>query len=201
MIHMVQQFEFETDSLEDFERMLETIVHIEFRHQNSEYTKLHMKKKPSFSWGDGSEYKWTDRAILQTGGKSYTIEPCATYHGASQFQVRNQHLNLEEAAKEASHCDKLPPTRLWVATLSDSACGFKKGEDHYCQTKSQMINRAAHAMQQAAKDKKDEFAQMRTPEWMDHGDGSIGTGYRIANEWDSGSRVLILSMCHVYYGK
>lgn len=204
MIHMVQQFEFETDSLEDFERMLETIVHLEFRHQNSEYTKLHLKKKPPH-WADGSEYKWTDRGIIGIGPsgaqKCFSIEPCATLAGAKQFKVLNQWTTLEEAAKEASHCERLPPTRLWVATLSDSACGFKKGEDHYCQTKSQMINKAIHAMHHADNAKIEAFGKLRTESWMEGGDGSLGMGYRIASEWDCGSRVLNLSLCHVYYGK
>lgn len=197
MINMVQQFEFETDSLEDFERMLEVIVHTEFRHQNSEYTKLHLKKKPPH-WSDGSEYKWTDRGIISIGQKIFSIMPCATYGGARQYRVLNQWVTLDEAAKEANHCEKLPPTRLWVATLSDSSCGFKKGEDDYCYNKSQMINKAIHHMRHA--DKK-EFEKLRTEEWMDQGDGSIGIGYRIASEWDSGSRVINLSLCHVYYGK
>jgi hypothetical protein len=201
MINMVQQFEFETDSLEDFERMLEVIVYTEFRHQNSEYTKLHMKKKPSSHWGDGSEYKWTDKSILQIDKKFYSIELCATYHGARQVKVCKEHTSLEDAATNANQCDKLPPTRLWVATLSDSSCGFKKGEDHYCQTKAQLINRAAHAMQCADRDKVDEFEKLRTPDWMDRGDGSVSMGFRIAKEYDGGSEVLQLSLCHVYYGK
>lgn len=199
MINHVEKFEFETDSLEDFERMLETIVHTLFRHQNSEYTKLHIRKKAP-RWSDGSEYKWSDRAILQLAGKNYSVEPCATYAGAKQCKVLNQHVTLDEAAKEASHCDKLPPTRLWVATLCDSACAYKQGEDWLCQTKSQMINRAAHAMQCAARDKKNEFEELRTEDWM-HGDGTIAMGFRIAKEYDSGSEVLNLSFCHVYYGK
>lgn len=201
MIHHTETFEFETDSLEDFERMLECIVHTLFRHQNSEYTKLHLAHKPPSYWGDGSEYKWSDKAMIEAGGKIYTIEPCATYGGATKYRTVNQHLNFDEAAKEASRCDKLPPTRLWVATLSDSSCRFEKGKDHYCTTKSQMINRAAHMMQQADRDKKAEFEKLRTPEWMDKGDGTVRMGYRIAKEWESGSEVLYLSLCHVYYGK
>lgn len=200
MIHMVQQFEFETDSLEDFERMLETIVHMEFRHPNGEYTKLHMKgKEPSF-WGDGSEYKWTEKAILQNGGKIYSIEPCGVYGGAKQYKTLNQYVSMDEAAKEACHSEKLPPTRLWLATLSDSSCGFKKGEDHYCQSRSQMINRAVAVAQNAAK-KKEEFEGLRTDEWMDGMDGSVNMGFRIAGGWDCGARVINLSLCHVYYGK
>lgn len=199
MINHTQSFEFETDSLEDFERMLETIVHTLFRHQNSEYTKLHMRKKAPH-WGNGSEYKWSDKGILQHGGKNYSIEPCATYAGAKQFKVLNPYVTLDEAAKEASHCDHLPPTRLWVATLCDSACAFNK-EDWLCQTKSQMINRAAHAMQCAARDKKEEFKELRTEGWMENGDGSVDMGFRIAKEYNGGSEVLNLSLCHVYYGK
>jgi hypothetical protein len=66
-----------------------------------------------------------------------------------------------------------------------------------------MINRATHAMQCAERDKKEEFEKLRTPEWMDQGqgDGSIGMGFRMAKEYDCGSEVLNLSLCHVYYGK
>ena len=205
MIHLVQQFEFETDSLEDFEKMLEVIVYTEFRHQNSEYTQLHMQKNPPSHWDDGSEGKWTDKAIIGVGPsgqqKIYTIEPCATYHGAKQYRTLNQHVSLEEAAKDASHYERLPATRLWVATLSDSACKFKKGQDHACNTKSQMINRATHAMQIAYRDKKAAFDELRVPEWMESGDGSYDMGFRLASGWDSGSRALYLSLCHIYYGK
>jgi hypothetical protein len=200
MIHHIQHFEFETDSLKDFERMLETIVHIEFRYPNSEYTKLHMKNKPPSFWNDGSDYQWTQKAIIEVNQKIYSIEPCATFHGAKQYKTLNQYVSLEEAAKDTNHCKRVPATRLWVATLSDSACGFKKGEDHYCQSKSQIINHASTAMQHAAT-KTEEFAKLRVPEWMDRGDGSIGMGFRMSHEWEAGSEVLYLSLCHVYYGK
>lgn len=195
----IQNFKFETDSLEDFEKMLEVIVHCLFRHQNSEYTKLHLKAKEPSHWDDGSEYKWTDKAILQTGQRNCVIEPFATYAGAKQYKVTNEYITLEDAAKEASHCDKLPPTRLWIATLSDSNCGFNK--DHYCGTKSQMINKAIHATKNVYGKRKNEFDALREPDWMTNGDGSIGTGFRMAVEWDCGAQVLALSLCHIYYGK
>lgn len=200
MIHLTQKFKFETDSLEDFERMLETIVHTLFRHQNSEYTKLHLRKKEPSHWSDGSEYEFSDKAVIDVDNNIYTIEPTYMHHGAKRYQTVQKYKNLDAACKDACESKKLPPTRLWVATLDDSACHFKKGEDLYCQSKSQMINRAVHAMQCAAKDK-DKFNRMREPEWMTHGDGSVGMGFRISCEYDSGSEVLNLSLCHIYYGK
>jgi hypothetical protein len=157
-----------------------------------------MKKTPQSHWEDGSEYKWANRGIIAIGDQCYSIELCATYHGARQYKTLNKWFNLEDAAKEASHYEKLPPTRLWVATLSDY--GFRDG-DIFCHSKSQMINRAAHAMQIAAKDKKDEFDKLRVEDWMEDGDGSYDMGFRIAKAYDSGSIVLHLSLCHIYYGK
>jgi hypothetical protein len=201
MINLVQKLEFETDSLADMEKMIELIVYTEFRHQNSEYTQLHMKKNPPSHWEDGSEYKFSDKAIIDVGGKIYVIEPTYMQAGAKQFKPVKEYKSLDAAAKDAYGSEKLPPTNLWVATLSDSHCGFKKGEDHACNTKAQMINRAAHSMQIAARDKKEAFEELRVPDWMANGDGSYSMGFRIASSWDSGSRVLYLSLCHIYYGK
>jgi len=128
---ITQNFEFETDELDDFKQMLETTINILFKHSNSGYTKLHLKKLPSYYWEDGSEYKWSDRGIIDMGS-IYSIKPCAIYHGAKQYKILNQHLSLADAAKEANECKMLPPTRLWAATLADSAHSFKEGVNMIC---------------------------------------------------------------------
>lgn len=202
MLHLIQGFKFETDSLEDFSKMLDPIVHIMFRSQNSQYTKLHLRGKPSYGWNDGSEYKWSNKGILEQNGRHLTIEPCATFAGATEYKVSNSYSYKEDAAKEVSHCDKLPPTRLWVATLADSIHDFNaKNDDVYCAGQTQMINKAMQAMALAERNKKEEFDALRVEDWMEDGDGSVNTGFRMHMDYDGGSEVLILSLCHIYYGK
>lgn len=199
MIHLTQKFEFETDSIEDFGQMLEIIVPLMFRHQNSESTKLHLKGKPRSYWGDGSEYKWSDMGILEHKGW-HSIKPCGTFAGARQYKVHDTVVTKEDAAKEASHCERLAPTRLWIATLSDSPSGFGK-DDIACTSRIQMINKAIHSAQYAERTKKEEFEALRVDEWMDGMDGSVHMGFRMAMDYDGGAEVLSLSLCHIYYGK
>lgn len=201
MLNLVQKFSFETDSLDDIAAMLGVIVPTVFKYPNGEYTQKHVvteEKNPY--WNNGSDFVFSSIGIMEHDKKVYSIDRCATYGGAAQYRILQEHRNLDDAAKIASETKRLPPTRLFLAKLGDSKSAYANSKDHAikCRGNDSMINEAVKRAKTAPKV---QFEQLRTPEWMEYGDGSIRMGYRLAAEYDCGSQVLILSACHIFYGK
>jgi len=206
-INMTQTFEFETDCLKSFEVMLKTIVPILFK-KNGKYTKLSIWGSEPRFWNDGSssERVWEEMPkVFPCAGVFALLSPDNTYGGATFLKAVATKMTADEAAAEAckQKGEKTPPTRFWVATLSDYYDDYKKERgDTYCSSRDDMVLRTMERVRATAED--DNFTDKMGDgytEIFNCFDGSIGIGYRMHREPNCGWNRLFISLVHAYYGK
>jgi len=212
-INLTQKFCFETDSLDSFEKMLETISKIMF-HEPDKYINHHIQVVEPSYWQDGKDYRnmWDNCQPILAESSNLLYNPGKEYHllkfdgifgGASFLKLEQSFFTRDEASKASmSHKKEPNPTRLFVARLSDYSGDYnKEGGDIHCRSIDNMINNSMKILRNFDTEKLFQKLGDGYNEGFNSDDGSVDVGYRMHQEPCGGWDYLVISLVHMYYGK
>ena len=215
VINLTQEFNYETDSLESLEKVLQTIIPLFFS-KNSEYCCLHLKKDKPSSFDNGVDHRVyydlqnriVENPISSNSGKIENeyllIEPHHTYAGVAIDRVSDIYRNLDEATAVATGKHrKLPlptPKRKWITSLADyrGSCDTK---DIKCKSHQDLLTKTLELIKKFDPKTFESECGDGYCSWFNHDDGSIGVGYRLQHRPQGGWNNLDISAIHIYYGK
>jgi hypothetical protein len=197
-INMTQAFEFETDDLKSFEKVLVSAISVMFHDKNDQYVQLHIDPtKGDDYWHDGGYDNSV--AVYKNGNKFDVIK--TQYIKNIQYAAKVDSFNtLDEAVKAAEKTDRARPTRLFVAGLFDYRSSIRK-DSIRCKSQKEMHEEAMKLVQNVDINKLNEACGDGYSDGFQNFDGSIDVGYRMHYEPQGGWNCLYLSLVHMYYGK
>jgi len=201
-INLTQEFKFESDSIESVQTMLEAIVPVLFPKVHSEYVRLNLTQKVSYFHNDGSKYIHGPNVIELPDGRFGVLADKGRVIGGTVVNKIEEIFHTVNKAATVS-CEKkykTPPTRMFVARLSDYVSDVKE-ESVVFNSHKEMINKSIEILKNADLSKFQEFCGTGYDFAFNQSDGDIEPGYRLQYEPNGGWNQLFLYICHIYYGK
>ena len=197
-INMTQAFEFETDDIKSFEKVLASAIAVMFHDKNSEYVQLHVDPTQGGDyWQDGGYDNSV--AVYKNGNKFDVIK--TQYIKSVQYAAKVDSFDtLDKAVEAAGKVDRARPTRLFVAALFDYKPSIRK-DSIRCKSQKEMYEAAMKLVRAVDLNRLNEACGDGYHDGFQNFDGSIGVGYRMHYEPSGGWNCLYLSLVHMYYGK